>query len=193
MVQGGTWRYTQWQATAYGGTWRYKAVQESFKSDGVLVRASTYWHVLILTVQSGFPAGFAAAILPGRKRSIGDRDRRTSASNHTNASSSMFQSTASGPAAGFVTSPALFGGGRRQRLFFGGRCCGFRRRGWRRCSGGSSSVGRGLYCVGVGVVGGYGHGTTGGSGTDVVLVTNLRDKSLAAGRPPAQDFLRMFS
>jgi hypothetical protein len=34
----------------------------------------------------------------------------------------MFQSTAAGPAANLVTSPALIGGGRRQRRFFGGRC-----------------------------------------------------------------------
>ncbi len=76
---------------------------------------------------------------------------------------------------------------------FRGGDFGFRRRGRRLCSGGSSGVGRGLDGVNVGVVGGYGHGTTGGSGTDAVLVTKLRDKGLAAGRPPAPDFLRMFS
>ena len=40
---------------------------------------------------------------------------------------------------------------------------------------------------------GYWHGTTGGLGTEVVWVTNLQDKFLAAGRPPAQDFLRILS
>ncbi len=66
----------------------------------------------------------------------------TTASNHTNASSSMFHSTAAGPASNLDTSPALIGGSRRQRRFFGGRCR-FRRRGRRRCRDGSGSVGRG--------------------------------------------------
>ncbi len=46
---------------------------------------------------------------------------------------------------------------------------------------------------GVGVVRGYGHGTTGGSGTEAVWVTNLQDKCLIAGCPPAPDLLRMLS
>jgi hypothetical protein len=61
------------------------------------------------------------------------------------------------------------------------------------CRNCSCSVGRGLDGVGVGVVRGYGHGTTGGSGTEEVWVANLQDKCLAAGRPPAPDFLRMLS
>ena len=52
---------------------------------------------------------------------------------------------------------------------------------------------QGLDAVGVGVVRGYWHGTTGGLGTEVVWVTNLQDKFLAAGRPPAPDFLRILS
>ncbi len=52
---------------------------------------------------------------------------------------------------------------------------------------------QGLDGVGVGVVRGYGHGTTGGLGTEAVWVTNFQDKFLAAGRPPAPDFLRMLS
>ncbi len=52
---------------------------------------------------------------------------------------------------------------------------------------------QGLDGVGVGVIRGYWHGTTGGSGTKAVWVTNLQDKCLAAGRPPAPDFLRMLS
>ncbi len=73
--------------------------------------------------------------------------------------------------------------------------CSFRRRGRRQCRRGSGSVGRGLDGVGVGVVRGYWHGTTGGSGMEAlaVWVTNLRDKCLAAGRPPEQDFLRTLS
>ena len=164
-----------------------------------MVQAGTYWHVLIrvLTIQSGYAALLLDSLLqfcPADSAVL-----ETTASNHTNASSSMFQSTASlaGPAANLVTSLALIGGGRRQRRFFGGRCS-FRRRGRRRCRGGSGSVGRGLDCVGVGVVRGYWHhhqwhGTTGGLGTEAVWVTNLRDKCLASGRPPAPDFLRMLS
>jgi hypothetical protein len=45
---------------------------------------------------------------------------------------------------------------------------------------------------GVGVRG-YGHGTTGRLGTEAGWVTNLQDKLLAAGRPPALDFLRILS
>ncbi len=95
-----------------------------------------------------------------------------------NTSSSMFQSTAAGPAADLVTSPALIGGGRRQRRFLGGRSRfpppDFR----------GGAAGRG-----VGVVRGYGHGTTGGSGTEAVWVTSLQDKCLAAGCPPSAGFL----
>ena len=52
---------------------------------------------------------------------------------------------------------------------------------------------QGLDGVGVGVVTGYWHRTTGGLGMEAVWVTNLRDKCLAAGRPPAPDFLMMLS
>ncbi len=52
---------------------------------------------------------------------------------------------------------------------------------------------QGLDGVGVGVVRGYWHGTTGGLGTEAVWVTDLQDKFLAAGRPPAPDFLRILS
>ncbi len=91
----------------------------------------------------------------------------TTASNHTNASSSMFQFTTASPAANLVTSPALIGGGRRQRRLFGG-LCSFRHRGRRQCWRGSGSVCRGLDCVGVGIVREYWHGTTGGSGMEAV-------------------------
>jgi hypothetical protein len=155
-----------------------------------MVQAGTYRHVLILTIQSEHAALRLDSLLqfcPADSAVL-----ETTTSNHTNASSSMFQSTAAGPAANLVTSPTLIGGGRLQRRFFGGRCS-FRRRGRQRCRGGSGSVGRGLDCVGVGVVRGYWHGTTGGSGTEAVWVTNLRDKCLAAGCPPAPDFLKMLS
>ena len=116
----------------YGGTWRYKAVRE--------LQAGTYWHVLILTIQSGYAAMLLDSLLqfcPADNAVL-----ETTASNHTNASSSMFQSTAAGPAANLVTSTALIGGGRLQRRFFGGRGR-FRSRGRRRCRDGSGSVGRG--------------------------------------------------
>jgi hypothetical protein len=58
---------------------------------------------------------------------------------------------------------------------------------------GTAAAAWGLDGVGVGVVRGYWHGTTGGSGTAAVFVTNLQDKCLAAGRPPAPDFLRILS
>ncbi len=100
----------------------------------------TYWHVLILTIQSGYAALLLDSLL--QFRPAYSTVLETTASNHTNASSSMFQSTAAGPATNLVTSPALIGGGRRQRWFFGGHCR-FRRRGL-RCRDCSGSVGRGL-------------------------------------------------
>jgi hypothetical protein len=146
-----------------------------------------YWHVLILTIQSGYAALRLDLLL---QFCLADCTvLETTASNHTNTSSSMFQSTTSCPATNLVTSPALIGRERRQRWFFGGRCR-FSRRGRRRCRDGSGSVGRGLDCVGIGFVRGYWHGTT---GMEAVWVTNLQDKCLAAGRPPAPDFLRTLS
>ncbi len=173
VVQGGTRRYKvvqdgiRWYKQRYmkvhGGTRPYK--------NHLIVQAGTYWHVLnllILTIQSGYAALRLDSVLqfcPADSAVL-----ETTASNHTNASSSMFQSTAAGPAANLVTSPALIGGGRQQRLFFGGRGS-FRRRGRRQCRGGSGSVGRGLDGVGVGVVRGYWHGITGRLGTDTVWAT----------------------
>ena len=107
-----------------------------------MVQAGTYWHVLILTIQSGYAALLLDSLLqfcPADSFVL-----ETTASNHTNASSRMFQSTAAGPASNSVTSPVLIGGGRRQRhwQFFGGRGR-FRRRGLRRCRDGNGRVGRG--------------------------------------------------
>jgi hypothetical protein len=141
---------------------------------------------MILTIQSGYAALLLDSLLQFCQADSAVLE--TTSSNRTNASSSMFQSTAACPAANLVTSRALIGGGRRQRWFFGGRCS-FRCRGRRRCRRGSGSVWRGLDGVGVGVVRGYWHGTTGGSGMEAVWVTNLQDTCLAAGRPPAPDFL----
>ncbi len=104
-----------------------------------MVQAGTYWHVLILTIQSGYAALLLDSLLPFCPADSAVLE--TTASNHTYASSRMYQSTAAGPASNSVTSPALIGGGRRQRRFFGGRGR-FRRRGRRRCRDGSGSVGR---------------------------------------------------
>ncbi len=74
VIQGGTWWYMIVQATVYGGTWRYMAVQELFNR--------TYWYVLECTgpqayhdgsIRMCFSAGFAAAILHGRKHCIADQ------------------------------------------------------------------------------------------------------------------------
>ena len=117
-VQGGTRRYmlvqegTGLYMEVHGGTRPYKN-----RLNG------TGWYVLACTdpydsIWVCCPAaGFAAVILPADSAVL-----ETTASNHTNASSSMFQSTAVGPASNSVTSPALIGGGSRQRRFFGGRC-----------------------------------------------------------------------
>jgi hypothetical protein len=119
MVQDGTRWYKQWYMEVHGGTRPY---ENRLNSTGWYVLACTdpYNSIWVCCPAAGFAA----------------------ASNHTNASSRMFQSTAAGPASNSVTSPALIGGGRRQRRFFGGRGR-FRRRGRRRCRDGSGSVGRG--------------------------------------------------
>jgi hypothetical protein len=150
----------------HGGTWQYK---------NRLNR--TFWYVL----ECSDPYSSIRVLLDSLLQccTADSAVLKTSASNHTNARSSMFQSTAAGPALGFVTSPAPFGGGRLgvccAAAIFGGRGCGFRRRGWRRCRGSRGSFCRGVNCVGVGVV-----GDPEGTGTDAVLVTNLRNKGVAA-------------
>ncbi len=102
-----------------------------------MVQAGTYWHVLILTIQSGYAALLLDLLLqfcPADSIVL-----ETTASNHTNASSRMFQSTSAGSASNLVTSPALIGGGRRQRRFFGGSGR-FHRRGRRRCTAASAGA-----------------------------------------------------
>ncbi len=160
-----------------------------------MVQAGTYWHVLILTIQSGY----AALLLDSMESMLqfcpaDSAVLETTASNHTNASSRMFQSTAAGPASNSVTSPALISGGRRPQaapVFRG--ALQIPQQGPAAVQGRQRKRRQGLNGVGVGVVRGYGHGTTGGLGTEAVWVTNLQDKFLAAGRPPAPDFLRILS
>jgi hypothetical protein len=138
-VQSGTRWYKMVQGGTNNGIWRYMEVQGRTRIVQI-VQVGTYWHVLILTIQSGYAALLLDSLLhfcPADNAVL-----ETTASNHTNASSRMFQSTAAGPASNLVTSPALIGGGCRQRRFFGGRGR-FRRRGRRRCRDGSSSVSRG--------------------------------------------------
>ena len=84
-----------------------------------MVQAGTYWHVLILTIQSGYAALLLDSLL---QFCLADSAvLETTASNHTNASSRMFQSTAAGPASNSVTSPALIGGGLGSAGFSGAR------------------------------------------------------------------------
>ena len=168
-----------------------------------MVQAGTYWHVLILTIQSGYAALLLDSLLqfcPADSAVL-----ETTASYHTNASSRMFQSTAAGPAASnSVTSPVLIGGGRRQRhwQFFGGRGR-FRRRGRRRCRDGSGSVGRGsmaLALVSSGArwrwrwcrqrVRAWDHGWVGHGSS---LGDELAGHVLGRWTSPAQDFLRILS
>ena len=84
------------------------------------VRTGMYGHVLILTIQSGY----AAALLLDSLLQFCPADSavlETTASNHTNASSSMFQSTAAGPAANLVIPPLpLLAGGVGSAGFSGG-------------------------------------------------------------------------
>ena len=155
-----------------------------------MVQAGTYWHVLILTIQSGYAALLLDSLLqfcPANSAVL-----ETTASNHTNASSSMFQSTAAGPAANLVTSPCPYWrGASAAPVFRGARQ--IPQQGPAAVQGRQRQRRQGLDGVGVGVVRGYWQGTTGGLGTEAVWVTNLQDKFLAAGRPPAPDFLRILS
>jgi hypothetical protein len=139
VAQGGTRWYKMVQDGTNNGIWRYMEVQDRTRIVEI-VQAGTYWHVLILMIQSRYAALLLDSLLqfcPADSAVL-----QTTASNHTNARSSMFQSTAAGPASNLVTSPALIGGRRRQRRFFGGRGR-FRCRGRLRCRDGSGSVGRG--------------------------------------------------
>jgi hypothetical protein len=57
-----------------------------------------YWHVLILTIPSGYAALRLDSLLQFCQADSAVLET-TALSNHTNASSSMLQSTAAGPAA----------------------------------------------------------------------------------------------
>jgi hypothetical protein len=126
VVQGGTRRYMTVQGMVYGGTWRYimMAVQESVKLYILVCTEHTYsycsiWFQLDSLLQCCLAEG---AVL------------KTSASNHSNASSSMFQSRNLGLAT--ASASTLPPGKRQWRCRSGGgRCCFRRRRARRRRSG----------------------------------------------------------
>jgi hypothetical protein len=88
VVQGGTWRYRMVHSGTINGIWRYMKVQGSTRIVSI-VQAGTYWHVLILTIQSGYSALRLDSLLQFCQAVL-----ETTASNHTNASSRVFQSTA---------------------------------------------------------------------------------------------------
>ena len=126
MVQGGTRWYKVVHDGTRNGIWRYMEVHGSTRICKT-VHTGMYWNILILTVQLESGSSWtrnrccnaaAGAVL------------KTSASNHSNASSSMFQSRSLGLATASAGTPPP--GRRRWRRRSGGGCCGFRRR--RRCS-----------------------------------------------------------
>jgi hypothetical protein len=92
----------------------------------------------------------------------------TSASNHTNASSSKIQSTAACPAANLVTSPALLAGGVCSACFLGGAAAASAEGACGGAGAAAAASAGGLDGVGVGVVRGHWHGTMGGLGTEAV-------------------------
>jgi len=177
VVQGGTRWYMTVQGTVYGGTWRYMTVQESVKLY-ILECTGTY---LFLRFNLD-PADLLLQCCPAEGAVL-----KTSASNHSNASSSMFQSRSLGLATASAGTPPP--GRRRWRRRSEGGRCGFRRRRARRRRSG----------VGVGsryhdlLSSPSAPAAGSGAGKDAALVTNLRDKGMATGRPPAPAFLRMFS
>ncbi len=106
MVQGSTRNCTR----------RYKEVQGGTTIDQ-LVRAGTCWYVLMVQTGYAFVLDSLLQFCPAESAVL-----ETSLSNHTYASSSMFQSTRGPPALGGPLN-VLFGAGRRWRRFFsaGGR------------------------------------------------------------------------
>jgi hypothetical protein len=101
-----------WHApSVHGGTWQYKNLLNS-----------SYWYVLECTAPYGSSSIRVCFLLNLLLQFCQAESAvlETSASNHTNASSSKLQSTAASPAACFVTSLALFGEGRQRQLFFSG-------------------------------------------------------------------------
>jgi hypothetical protein len=119
------------QGSTRNCTRRYKEVQGGTRIDH-LVRAGTYWYVLMVQTGYAFVLDSLLQFCPAESTVL-----ETSLSNHTYASSSMFQSTRGPPALGGPLN-ALFGAGRRWRRFFQslrqGRAHGFLRWDRRRCN-----------------------------------------------------------
>jgi hypothetical protein len=105
VVQGGTLWYTMVQGGTNNGIWRYMEVQGRTRIVKI-VQAGTYWHVLILMIQFGYAALRLDSLLQFCQADSAVLE--TTASNHTNASSSMFQSIESGPAATFGYLPCPY-------------------------------------------------------------------------------------
>ncbi len=164
------------QGSTRNSTRRYKEVQGGTRI-GQLVRAGTCWYVLMVQIGYAFVLDLLLQFCPAESSVL-----ETSLSNHTYASSSMFQSTG-GPQAFGGPLKVLFGDGRRWRRFFQrlrqGRARGFLRWDLLQCNRAGSIK------------------TTGGSSTllattasperatldtGAALATNLQIKGLATGR-----------
>jgi hypothetical protein len=166
VVQGGTRNSTR----------RYKEVQGGTRIDQ-LVRAGTCWYVLMVQTGYAFVLDSLLQFCPAESAVL-----ETSLSNHTYASSSMFQSTWGPPALGGPLN-VLFGAGRRWRWFFQrrrqGRARGFLRRDRRWCNrAGSMKAAGGSSTLLATTASPEGAA----SDTGAALATNLQIKGLATGR-----------
>ena len=142
-----------------------------------------YWHVLILTVQSGYAALLDLLLQFCLAESA---VLETSASNHTNASSNKLQSTlglAPDSGATLFRGGAGFSGDAAAASAAGAGSCAGSAEGDSTAAEGDSTASASAFASPEGAA----------SGTVVVLVTNLWNKGLATGQPPALAFLRKFS
>ena len=149
-----------------------------------------YWYVLILTVQPGYASLRLDSLLQFCQANSVVLE--TSASNDSNASSSMFQSRLPCFGAGFAPTPPGPRGGRRRRRRLGRRRLDRRRLDrWRldRLRRGSRS---GRRQRGGGRVTALEAPASGGaaSGAGAALTLKLPIKFLATGRPPAPVLMR---
>ena len=164
------------QGSMRNGTSRYKEVQGGTRIDQ-LVRAGTCWYVLMVQTGYAFVLDSLLQFCQAENAVL-----ETSLSNHTYASSSMFQSTRGPPALGGPLN-VLFGAGRGWRRFFQrllqGRARGFLRWDRRRCNrAGSMQAAGGSSTLLTKTVSPDGAA----SDTGAALATNLQIKVLATGR-----------
>ena len=164
------------QGSTRNGTRRYKEVQGGTRIDQ-LVRAGTCWYVLMVQTGYAFVLDSLLQFCPAESAVL-----ETSLSNHTYASSSMFQSTRGPPALGGPLN-VLFGAGRRWRRFFQrrrqGRARGFLRWDRRRCNGAGSMQAAGGSST---LLATTASPDGAASDTGAALATNLQIKVLATGR-----------